>query len=86
MRKAIKITGTIDLINDIISQVKAVTLEEKNQINFIGKNEFSMAGMMYHTEQKAGDHNVDLIIESENPMLFYKLGLYTAPLIKNILK
>jgi hypothetical protein len=87
MRKVIKITGSAPLINDIISQVKVVNLEEENQIKFLGKNEFSMVGMDYRTNpDPAGSSNIDLIIEAENPMLFYKLGLYTAPLIKNIIK
>jgi len=85
MRKAIRITGTEELINNIISQVQIITREEQNHINFLGRNEFSMIGMEYRTHaQRGGD--VELVLEAENPMLFYKLGLYTAPLIKNILK
>ena len=86
MRKGIKITGTAALIDDIISQVKRLTQEEENQIKFIRRNDFSMVGMEYRTYPDPGGHNIELIIEAENPMLFYKLGLYTDPLIKKILK
>ena len=86
MRKGIKITGTALLIDDIISQVKRLPREEENQIQFIGRNEFSMVGMEYRTYPDPEGNNIELIIEAENPMLFYKLGLYTAPLMKKILK
>lgn len=87
MRKVIKINGEPGLIDDIITQVKLVSQEEENQIKFFGKNDFSMVGMEYHTHaDPSGGNNIGLVIEAENPMLFYKLGLYTAPLIKKILK
>lgn len=88
MRKKIKISGSKSLIADIISQVEAINREEENQIKFLGRNDFSMIGMQYHTvhDNTSGSSNIDLIIEAENPMLFYKLGLYTASIIKKILK
>lgn len=86
MRKLIKISGDKQLINDIINQVKMVNEEEEKQIKFLGRNEFSMIGMEYHTNPDlSGGSNIDLVIQAENSMLFYKLGLYTAPFIKKIL-